>query len=211
MSARDDKRFNGADARLAPVTSLLECGKLDMPWVFQEAGGERPENDGRQVVHRPDDVRLRGLFVFAAVTRSASAQGDGALCHGPNATLEQRVTACSSIIASGNTTGRDLAAAYAQRGYAYTLKRKLDLKPKRTSTRRSNSIPTNAIAFVDRANFWNVMRQARSRAWPTANRRSSSIRNCRSLTTPMPARALNLEANMTAPSPITARRCGCGR
>ena len=97
-----------------------------MPWVFQEAGGERPENDGRQVVHRPDDVRLRGLCVRGG-NRFASAQGDGALCHGPNATLEQRVTACSAIIAAGTADKRPLADAYAQRGFVYTLTRKLDL------------------------------------------------------------------------------------
>lgn len=97
-------------------------------------------------------------FVFAAVTRSASAQGDGALCHGPNATLEQRVTACSAIIAAGTADKRPLADAYAQRGFVYTLTRKLDLA--RLDLDLAIKIdPDYARGYINRANFWTVMHQ----------------------------------------------------
>ena len=81
-----------------------------------------------------------------------------AQCHGPDATLEQRVTACSAIIAAGKASKRKLADAYAQRGYVYTHARKLDLA-KQDLDRAIKTDPDYAQGYINRANFWNVARR----------------------------------------------------
>jgi len=68
------------------------------------------------------------------------------------------IAACSAVIESGNATGRQLATAYSQRGYARTLKRALP-EAEKTSTRRSGSLRMLAEAYTNRANFWTVSKK----------------------------------------------------
>ena len=64
----------------------------------------------------------------AGAVLPAKAQSDDPqqLCIGPDSTVDDRVKGCSAIIDSGQAHGRELAAAYAQRGFAFTLKRNLE-------------------------------------------------------------------------------------
>jgi len=64
----------------------------------------------------------------AGAVLPAKAQSDDPqqLCIGPDSTVDDRVKGCSAVIDSGQVHGRELAAAYAQRGFAFTLKRALD-------------------------------------------------------------------------------------
>jgi len=48
------------------------------------------------------------------------------LCLGPASTSDERVKGCSAVIESGQVQGGLLAAAYAQRGFVFTLKRNLE-------------------------------------------------------------------------------------
>jgi Tfp pilus assembly protein PilF len=68
------------------------------------------------------------VFTGAGTVLPAAAQSDDPqqLCNGPDSTIDDRVKGCSAIIDSGQAHGRELAAAYAQRGFAFTLKRVLD-------------------------------------------------------------------------------------
>ena len=99
-------------------------------------------------------------LVAAALAGPTLAQTPGldAQCHGPNATHEQRVAACSAVIAAGTAGKRDLADAYAQRGFAYTRSRKLDLA-KQDLDQAIKTDPGYARGYINRANFWNVARR----------------------------------------------------
>jgi hypothetical protein len=46
-------------------------------------------------------------------------------CSQPQGTLDETIASCSAVIEAGSVSGRELAAAYAQRGFARTLKRDL--------------------------------------------------------------------------------------
>ena len=82
---------------------------------------------------------LRALLLLAATVPLVVLTGEGAwmpaaaqtadpqqLCGGPQTTADDWVKGCSAIIDSGQAHGRELAAAYAQRGFAFTLKRNLE-------------------------------------------------------------------------------------
>ena len=74
------------------------------------------------------------------------------------ATPDQAITSCSLVIDSGTVSGRPLAAAYAQRGYARTLKR--NLTEAETDLNEAIKIaPDYAEGFANRANFWTVSHQ----------------------------------------------------
>jgi tetratricopeptide (TPR) repeat protein len=77
-------------------------------------------------------------------------------CGGPNTTRDEWITGCSALIDSGTVTGRARAVvAYAQRGFAFTLKRNLD-QAEKDLDQAVKIDPTFAQAFVNRANFWTV-------------------------------------------------------
>lgn len=79
-------------------------------------------------------------------------------CGGPNTSADDWIAGCSAIIAAGTASGRELAAAYAQRGFAFTLKR--NLGQAETDLDQAVKIdPSYAPGFVNRANFWNVSRK----------------------------------------------------
>jgi tetratricopeptide (TPR) repeat protein len=95
--------------------------------------------------------------LFAVVPpRSVMAEPDaGQRCAAADSGPEAWIAACSEIIASHAVDGEALAAAYAQRGYAYTLLRKLP-EAEKDLDQAVKINPKSAVAFVDRANFWNV-------------------------------------------------------
>jgi tetratricopeptide (TPR) repeat protein len=80
------------------------------------------------------------------------------LCGGSQTTADDWVKGCSAIIDSGQAHGRDLAAAYAQRGFAFTLKRNLD-QAQKDLDQAINLAPDYAPGYVNRANFWTVSNQ----------------------------------------------------
>ena len=57
---------------------------------------------------------------------AAQAADPRQLCLGPASTPDERVKGCSAVIESGQVQGSLLAAAYAQRGFVFTLKRNLE-------------------------------------------------------------------------------------
>src|SRR5690242_749230 len=73
-------------------------------------------------------------------------------------TPEETITSCSARIDSGKVTGRALAAAYAQRGFAETLKRKL-AEAEADLDQAIKIAPDLADAYANRANFWTVSRK----------------------------------------------------
>ena len=85
----------------------------------------------------------------------AQAASEDTLCHGRDATLEQRLTACSAVIAAGKAEKRALADAYAQRGFVYTFTRKLGLA-QQDLDKAIETDPDYARGYINRANFWNV-------------------------------------------------------
>ena len=95
--------------------------------------------------------------LFAVVPpRSVMAEPDAAQrCAAADSGPKAWIAACSEIIASYAVDGEALSAAYAQRGYAYTLLRKL-AEAEKDLDQAVKINPKSAVAFVDRANFWNV-------------------------------------------------------
>jgi tetratricopeptide (TPR) repeat protein len=80
------------------------------------------------------------------------------LCEGPQSMTEDRVKGCSAIIDAGQARGPELAAAYAQRGFAFTLKRNID-QAKNDLDQAIKIAPDYAQAYVNRANLWTVANQ----------------------------------------------------
>src|SRR5258707_9554605 len=70
-------------------------------------------------------------------------------------TADETVTSCSQVIDSGTVSGRPLAAAYAQRGFARTLKRSLT-EAEADLDEAIKIDPKFADAYANRANFWTV-------------------------------------------------------
>jgi tetratricopeptide (TPR) repeat protein len=71
-------------------------------------------------------------------------------------TPDQTITSCSLVIDSGTVSGRPLAAAYAQRGYARTLKRNL-AEAEADLNEAIKIAPDYAEGYANRANFlWTV-------------------------------------------------------
>jgi tetratricopeptide (TPR) repeat protein len=100
------------------------------------------------------------VLVVPVQNRVAQAQpaDPQQLCEGPQSTTEDRVKGCSAIIDAGQARGRELAAAYAQRGFAFTLKRNLD-QAKNDLDQAIKIAPDYAQAYVNRANLWTVANQ----------------------------------------------------
>ena len=65
---------------------------------------------------------------------------------------------CSAVIESGQVQGGLLAAAYAQRGFVFTLKRNLE-QAQKDLDQAIKIAPDYAEAYVNRANFWTVTDQ----------------------------------------------------
>ena len=65
---------------------------------------------------------------------------------------------CSAVIESGQVQGGLLAAAYAQRGFVFTLKRNLE-QAQKDLDQAIKIAPDYAEAYVNRANFWTVTNQ----------------------------------------------------
>jgi tetratricopeptide (TPR) repeat protein len=70
-------------------------------------------------------------------------------------TPDETIASCSAVIDSGTLTGRPLAAAYAQRGYARTLKRSL-AEAEADLDQAIKIDPDYPDAYANRANFWTV-------------------------------------------------------
>jgi Putative Zn-dependent protease, contains TPR repeats len=79
-------------------------------------------------------------------------------CNGPLGSPDDAITRCSAVIDSGAASGRQLAIAYAQRGFARTLKRSL-AEAEQDLDQAIKIDPDCAEAYVDRANFWNVSKK----------------------------------------------------
>jgi hypothetical protein len=81
-------------------------------------------------------LSVAGAVLWSGVTRAegpaestpeaAQAADPRQLCLGPVSTSDERVKGCSAVIESGQVQGGLLAAAYAQRGFVFTLKRNLE-------------------------------------------------------------------------------------
>jgi tetratricopeptide (TPR) repeat protein len=80
------------------------------------------------------------------------------LCLGAATSAEVRVKACSAVIESGQVQGGLLAAAYAQRGFIFTLKRNLE-QAQKDLDQAIKIAPDYAEAYINRANFWTVSKQ----------------------------------------------------
>jgi hypothetical protein len=61
-----------------------------------------------------------------STAQEAPAADPQQLCLGADSTVDQRVSGCTAMIESGKAQGRELAAAYAQRGFMLTIKRNLE-------------------------------------------------------------------------------------
>jgi tetratricopeptide (TPR) repeat protein len=80
------------------------------------------------------------------------------LCLGAATSAEERVKACSAVSESGQVQGGLLAAAYAQRGFIFTLKRNLE-QAQKDLDQAIKIAPDYAEAYINRANFWTVSKQ----------------------------------------------------
>jgi len=100
------------------------------------------------------------VLVVTIQNRVAQAQpaDPQQLCEGPQSTVDDQVKGCSAIIDAGQVRGRELAAAYAQRGLAFTLKRNLD-GAKNDLDQAIKIAPDYAPAYINRANLWTVANQ----------------------------------------------------
>jgi tetratricopeptide (TPR) repeat protein len=76
------------------------------------------------VLHVPVAAQAEGTADSPA--EAAPAADPRQLCLGPATSPDERVKACSAVIESGQTQGSLLAAAYAQRGFIFTLRRNLE-------------------------------------------------------------------------------------
>ena len=147
---------------------------------------------------------LAGLAAAVMPRRSfAQTASEDTLCHGRDATLEQRAEACSAVIAAGKADKRALADAYAQRGFVYTFTRKLELA-QQDLDKAIETDPGYARGYINRANFWNVAHRP-DRALATRKRPFAWRPTRRSPTSCAPARTSS-SANTTGPSPTTTGR-----
>jgi tetratricopeptide (TPR) repeat protein len=99
---------------------------------------------------------LATATVLMAIGSAAGQSDNRQLCFGPQTSPDDWVKGCSAIIDSGDAKGRDLAAALAQRGFAFTLKRNLPEAQKDLDLAVKTD-PSYPPVFVNRANFYNVV------------------------------------------------------
>lgn len=79
-------------------------------------------------------------------------------CNQAIAKPDDTIASCSALIDSGSVSGRQLAAAYAQRGFARTLKRSLT-HAEADLDQAIKIDPDYAEAWANRANFWTVSKK----------------------------------------------------
>ena len=99
--------------------------------------------------------KLLPLIIVLFATCEASAKPWDNRCGNPDVGLPNWIAGCSAMIDSGDYRGRELSAAYAQRGHALTLTRDL-AHAAEDLDRAVEADPSNVAAFVNRANFFNV-------------------------------------------------------
>jgi len=141
---------------------------------------------------------LFGLSPSNAQTLTDEA---GRACSQAVTTPDDAITSCSAVIDSGTVSGRQLAAAYAQRGYARTLKRSLT-EAEADLDAAIKIDPDYAEAYANRANFWTVINPIAP--WPMENRRFVSIPLSRSPILSAPVRR-SISASTIAPLPTTLK------
>ena len=88
----------------------------------------------------------------------AEADEAGQACTQSIVTPDATIASCSALIDSASVSGRRLAAAYAQRGYARTLKRSLT-EAESDLDQAIKIDPDYAEAYANRANFWTVSKK----------------------------------------------------
>jgi len=93
--------------------------------------------------------------LLAAAPARAQLISDEAARVCAQSTAEETITSCTAVIDAGNLTGRQLAAAYAQRGYARTLKRSLT-EAEADLDQAIKTDPDYPGGYANRANFWIV-------------------------------------------------------
>ena len=93
-----------------------------------------------------------------ATPEAAQAVDPRQLCYGAESSADERVSSCSAVIESGKVQGTMLAAAYAKRGFIFTLKRNLE-QAQKDLDQAVKIAPDYAEAYVNRANFWTVSNQ----------------------------------------------------
>ena len=101
------------------------------------------------------NFKLLPLIVLLFATAEASAKPWDARCGNADAGLPNWIAGCSAMIDSGDYRGRELSAAFAQRGHALTLTRNL----KQAADDLDHAVeadPSYVVAFVNRANYFNV-------------------------------------------------------
>src|SRR5215475_4036202 len=89
--------------------------------------------------------------VLGTMPAHAQLISDVALRACDQSTPDQTIESCSAKIASGTVTGRALAAAYSQRGWARTIKRNL-AEAQADLDEAIKIDPTYAEAYANRAN-----------------------------------------------------------
>src|SRR4029077_9127697 len=96
--------------------------------------------------------RIFALFAILATTAFAQAAPEDA-CKSPNASHDERIAGCTAIINAKRETGRELALAYCNRGFALTEKHELDRA--RAYLEEAIKIdPTYACSFSNRGRVW---------------------------------------------------------
>jgi tetratricopeptide (TPR) repeat protein len=116
---------------------------------------------------------MAALAVAGALLGPSAAQAEGTsdsapepavaadprqLCLAPASTLDERLSGCTAMIESGKAQGSMLAAAYAQRGFVFTLRRNLEQAHKDLD-QAVKIAPDYTEAYINRANFWTVSNQ----------------------------------------------------
>ena len=112
--------------------------------------------------------KLLPLIVLLLATVQAGAKSWDNRCGNSDVGLPEWIAGCSAMIDSGALRGRELSAAYAQRGHALTVTRNL-ARASDDLDRAVSADPTYAVALVNRANYLNVVGKP-DRALADANR-----------------------------------------
>jgi tetratricopeptide (TPR) repeat protein len=98
---------------------------------------------------------VAGALLGLSPSGAQAEDDDAARCNQAVTVPSDTIASCTAVIDSGHFSGRPLAAAYNQRGYARTLKRSLgDAETDLDQAIRID--PDYAEAYANRANFWTV-------------------------------------------------------
>src|SRR5262245_31622303 len=93
------------------------------------------------------------LAVFAATSASAQDAKSPNQCGALNAALDDRIAGCTAVIEAKKETGRPLAIAYCNRGFALTERRELD-KAMADLNEAIKVDGTYACSFSNRGRVW---------------------------------------------------------